>query len=183
MTLKSHHISRRSLLKASIGMAATSLCPGTVSRASGFESPNSRPRIGVIGCGVRWDKRVFVAGGRYGVGKQFPKFGDIVSVCDVDANRLDRAKGIVKGWLGKSPNTNGDYRKIIDDKRHTEVNLVDYSFCSKREFPDWAMGFVDLDKVLNKKPNIGFQPDVSIEEMDTANALWLLKEFSKNLHR
>jgi predicted dehydrogenase len=98
-------------------MAAVSLCPGTVARALGFRSANARPRIGVVGCGVRWDKRVFVPDGRYGVGKEFPKFGDIVAVCDVDANRLDRAKDIVKGWLGKVPAGTGDYRQIIDDPK------------------------------------------------------------------
>jgi len=117
------YISRRDVLKASLGMGAMSLCPGTVSRAIGFESANARPRVGVIGCGIRWDKRVFAPDGRYGVGKEFPKYGDIVSVCDVDANRLDRAKGIVKGWLGKVPDATGDYRKIIDDPKIDVVHI------------------------------------------------------------
>jgi len=123
MTSKNRRITRRNALKSSIGMAAASFCPGTVSRALGFESANERPRLGVIGCGVRWDKRVFVEDGRYGVGKEFPKFGDVVSVCDVDANRLDRAKGIVKGWLGKDPKTAGDYRRIIDDPNIDVVHI------------------------------------------------------------
>jgi len=123
MTLNSRHITRRNALKTSLGITATSLCPGTVSRALDFESANARPRIGVIGCGVRWDKRVFVPDGRYGIGKEFPKFGDIASVCDVDANRLDRAKGIVKGWLGKVPLATGDYRKIINDPKVDVVHI------------------------------------------------------------
>ena len=117
------HVSRRSAIKASLGMAVTSLGPGAIPRALGFESANARPRIAVIGCGIRWDKRVFVADGRYGVGKQFPRFGDIVSVCDVDANRLARAKDIVKGWLGKVPGGTGDYRKIIDDPKIDVVHI------------------------------------------------------------
>ncbi|MCA9069629.1 MAG: Gfo/Idh/MocA family oxidoreductase, partial [Planctomycetaceae bacterium] len=104
-------------------MAAGLVGSGTVGRAVGFESANARPRIGVIGCGVRWDKRVFVPDGRYGVGKEFPKFGDIIAVCDVDANRLDRAKGIVKGWLGKVPDATGDYRKIIDNPKIDVVHI------------------------------------------------------------
>jgi predicted dehydrogenase len=123
MTLNSLPITRRNALKTPLGMAATSLCPGTISRAFGFESANARPRIGIIGCGVRWDKRVFVPDGRYGVGKEFPKFGDIVSVCDVDANRLERAKGIVKGWLGQVPDATGDYRKIIDDPKIDVIHI------------------------------------------------------------
>ena len=115
--------SRRNFVKTSVATAAASLCPGTVTPAFGFKSPNERPRIAVIGCGVRWDKRVFVADGRYGVGKEFPKFGDIVSVCDVDSQRLDRAKDIVKGWHGTVPNSTGDYRKIIDDKKIDVVHI------------------------------------------------------------
>ena len=103
MTPKRNQLSRRRVLKASIGTAVASVCSGTIPRAAGFKSANSRPRIAVIGCGVRWDKRVFVSDGRYGVGKQFPKFGDIVAVSDVDSQRQERAKGIVRDWHGKSP--------------------------------------------------------------------------------
>ena len=114
---------RRGILKASLGMAAASLSPGTVSRAVGFESANARPRIGVVGCGIRWDKRVYVPDGRYGVGKEFPKYGDIVAVCDVDSQRLERAKEIVKGWHGKAPVGTGDYRIVIDDPKIDAVHI------------------------------------------------------------
>ncbi len=116
-------ISRRGALKASAGLATALSCPGTITRALGFESANERPRIGVVGCGVRWDKRVFVPDGRYGVGKQFPRFGDIVTVCDVDANRLARAKDVVKTWLGKAPEGTGDHRKVIDDPKIDVVHI------------------------------------------------------------
>ena len=106
-----------------MGLAAASLCPGTVARALGFESANARPRIAVVGCGVRWDKRVFVPDGRYGIGKEFPKYGDIVSVCDVDAQRLERAANIAKGWHGTTPGTTGDYRKVIDDPKVDVVHI------------------------------------------------------------
>ena len=123
MAFSDQRIGRRSAIKTSLGIAVASLCPGTVPRAPGFESANERPTIGVIGCGVRWDKRVFVPDGRYGVGKEFPKFGDIVSVCDVDAQRLDRASEVVKGWHGKAPDTTGDYRKIIDNPKIDVVHI------------------------------------------------------------
>ncbi|MCP4778499.1 MAG: hypothetical protein GY880_30145, partial [Planctomycetaceae bacterium] len=116
-------LNRRSAIKATLGMAAVSLGSGTVDRALGFKSANSRPRIGVIGCGVRWDKRVFETDGRYGVGKEFPKYGDVVAVCDVDAIRLGRAKGIVKDWLGKDPLVASDYRKIIDNPNIDVVHI------------------------------------------------------------
>ena len=119
----SFRISRRKAIKASLPLAAASLSIATVPRALGFESANARPRIAVVGCGVRWDKRVFVSDGRYGVGKEFPKFGDITAVCDVDAQRLDRAREIVKGWHGKAPAGTGDYRKIIDDPKVDIVHI------------------------------------------------------------
>jgi predicted dehydrogenase len=106
---------RRDALKASIATGAMGWTRGSVARAENFRSPNARPRMAVIGCGVRWDKRVFVEDGRYGVGKEFPKFADIVAVCDVDRQRLQRAQGIVKDWLGQVPAASVDYRKIIDD--------------------------------------------------------------------
>ena len=72
MTLNSRRITRRNALGTSLGMAM-SLCPGAVSRAFGFESADARPRVGVIGCGVCWDKRVFVPDGRYGASKPSPR--------------------------------------------------------------------------------------------------------------
>jgi len=123
MTPKRNQLSRRRVLKASIGTAVASVCSGTIPRAAGFKSANSRPRIAVIGCGVRWDKRVFVSDGRYGVGKQFPKFGDIVAVSDVDSQRQERAKGIVRDWHGKSPEGMSDYRKVIDDPKIDVVHI------------------------------------------------------------
>jgi predicted dehydrogenase len=123
MRTKDRQFNRRSLLKSSLGIGALTLGHGIVPRAFGFESANARPRIGVIGCGVRWDKRVYLPDGRYGVGKEFPRFGDITSVCDVDSNRLERAKGIVKDWLGKAPDGFSDYRRIIDDPKIDIVHI------------------------------------------------------------
>ncbi|MAG93167.1 MAG: oxidoreductase [Planctomycetaceae bacterium] len=114
---------RRGFLQASSALLGTAVWTGTAGRALGFESANARPRIGVVGCGIRWDKRVMTPDGRYGVGKEFPKFGDIVTVCDVDANRIDRAKDVVKGWLGTVPEGTGDYRKVIDDPKIDVVHV------------------------------------------------------------
>lgn len=93
-------------------------------QAHGFETPNERPTIGVIGCGLRWDKRVMVANASYGLGKQFPKYGDVVAVCDVDQERVQRAGEIVKGWSGPSPMQCSDYRRVIDDKSIDVVHIV-----------------------------------------------------------
>ncbi len=116
-------LSRRSLLKSStFGVAG--IWTGLSQRAFGFRNPNDRPRIGVVGCGSRWDQRATIANGPHGLGKEFPKFGDIVAVCDVDRNRVDRAKGLVKDWLKSSPDTTGDYREIIDRDDIDIVHVV-----------------------------------------------------------
>ncbi len=96
----------------------------TAPRAWGFQSANNRPRIGVVGCGSRWDQRATTAAGPHGLGKEFPKFGDIVSVCDVDAERVARAQDLVKEWFGAVPEGTGDYRKIIDRDDIDIVHLV-----------------------------------------------------------
>ena len=114
---------RRDALKASIAAGVIGCGRGSVARAEGFRRPNARPRMAVIGCGVRWDKRVFVEDGRYGVGKEFPKFADIVSVCDVDEQRLERAVGIVKDWQGQKPTSHIDYREIIEDPSIDVVHI------------------------------------------------------------
>jgi predicted dehydrogenase len=111
------NISSRRTFVAAGGFAAFGLvvARGTVPRAAAFRAATERPRLAVIGCGARWDKRVMDPAGTYGVGKEFPRFADIVTVCDVDAGRLDRARAIVKGWQGVAPAATGDYRKVIDD--------------------------------------------------------------------
>ena len=114
---------RREILKVVPTVGLMGLHRGTVARANHFQSANERPRMAVVGCGVRWDKRVFVEDGRYGVGKEFPKFADIVSVCDVDQERLSRAQGIVKDWSGQTPAGMTDYRGIIDDPSSDVVHI------------------------------------------------------------
>ncbi len=114
-------LSRRTLLNTSL--AAAIVGRRSIARASGFRSPNERPRMAVIGCGVRWDKRVFVPDGRYGVGKEFPAFADIVRVCDVDSQRLERATKIVQDWQGSAPKPNVDYTSVLDDPTVDVVHI------------------------------------------------------------
>ena len=112
--MRSAKINRRRFLKSSSAMASAAIVSGRDQRAAGFQNANDRPRVGVVGCGSRWDQRATIANGPHGLGKEFPKFCDIVAVCDADANRIERAQGLVKEWLKSTPDGTGDYRKIID---------------------------------------------------------------------
>lgn len=121
--MRSPNVSRRSLLK-STAFGVAGIWTGRSERAFGFQNPNDRPTIGVVGCGSRWDQRATIANGPHGLGKEFPKYGDIVAVCDVDSHRVDRAKALVKTWLKSEPDSTGDYRKIIDRDDIDVVHIV-----------------------------------------------------------
>lgn len=116
-------LDRRSFVKTS-AFAGFGIVTGISQRAAGFRAANDRPRVAVVGCGSRWDQRATMANGRYGLGKEFPKFADIVAVCDVDATRVERAKGLVKEWLGADPLGTQDYRQIIDRDDIDIVHIV-----------------------------------------------------------
>jgi len=76
-------------------------------------SPNDRPIIGCVGLG----------GMGTGDAREHAHFGDIVAVCDVDANHADRAKhdkGIGKGKAASF----GDYHKLLDMKEIDVVSVV-----------------------------------------------------------
>jgi predicted dehydrogenase len=68
-------------------------------------SPSDRPGIGCVGMGTRGnvDARAHAA------------FGDIVAVCDVDANRREAARNHKKIGRGKAVG-HGDYRRLLERK-------------------------------------------------------------------
>ena len=86
-TKVSRIFSRRRFIRNSSAWAGFAIWTGWAGRASGFESPNQRPRIGAVGTGSRWDQRATGIKGPHGSAKDFPKYGDIVAICDVDADR------------------------------------------------------------------------------------------------
>lgn len=114
---------RRRFLQ-SCTLAGAAFVTGRSQRAAGFQNANDRPRMAVVGCGSRWDQRATIAQGPYGLGKEFPKFADIVAVCDVDAHRVERAQSLVKDWLKTAPDATGDYRQIIDRDDIDVVHIV-----------------------------------------------------------
>jgi predicted dehydrogenase len=121
-----HRLTRRHLLKSTAAAAASTALPiwfveGHCARVLGVEkSPNGRPTIALIGCGGRGTT----------VAKSAERFGDVVAVCDVDSNHLDKARTTFASAAGYH-----DYRKVCDlpnvdviingtpDHWHTLVNL------------------------------------------------------------
>ncbi len=107
----SHSFSRRSFIRrCSAAAAATGLPLWFIERELAFAqepakplSANDRPAVALIGCG--------------GMGRQDARdalrFADIVAVCDVDKNHLDRAVGeFTKD--GKVPGKFTDFRKLLE---------------------------------------------------------------------
>ena len=121
MSVKSSN--RREFLKttAAAGAAGSAFwfsLPNTLAQEA-RKSPNERPVMGSIGTGDRWQA----------VGGNAMQFGDIVAVCDVDAEHLGKARDKVKNTQGKkgSPTEIGlfeDYRKVLDNDKIEVVTIV-----------------------------------------------------------
>ncbi|MFZ5829464.1 MAG: Gfo/Idh/MocA family protein, partial [Planctomycetota bacterium] len=109
----SHRCSRRRFMRHLGAATGAGLLAGIVPRALGFESPNARPRLGLVGCGSRWGWQL-ASGGTYGVGPDFTAFGDYVAVCDVDRRRRDAAAMLVEKWGGAKPDAASDYRAVLE---------------------------------------------------------------------
>ncbi len=108
--------SRRRFLATSAGLAAAGTAipyfPWT-QKAFANESKNDRPRIGCIGVGSMGS----------GDAKGHAKFGDILAVCDVDQNHLERAKNDPQIGNGKA-DAYEDYRKVLERDDIDVVSIV-----------------------------------------------------------
>lgn len=116
--------SRRRFVQQAALWSGAAIWTRPLVRAAGFESANERPRIAAVGTGSRWDHRATGLQGTYGSGKEFPRFGDVVAVCDADADRQERAAALVKDWCGQSPDALSAYRAIID---RDDIDIVHIS--------------------------------------------------------
>lgn len=109
-SFQSSAVSRRSFIKnLSMVTTTTALLPtwyqeelNAAPQSTTIKSPNNRPRVALIGCGGM---------GRYDARLAY-KFGDIVALCDVDANRLNETKNkdFPKAALYN------DFRKLVELK-------------------------------------------------------------------
>jgi len=120
----SFNLNRRDFVRRTSVSAGVAISTGLVGRAFGFQNANDRPRIAAVGTGSRWDHRATGLTGTYGSGKEFPKYGDLVAVCDADADRRERAATLVKDWQGNAVDAVADYRAIID---RDDIDIVHIS--------------------------------------------------------
>jgi predicted dehydrogenase len=110
MTIRTRN--RRDFLRvtAASPLLAPILHPATRAMADESKAKNDRPRVGCIGLG----------GMGSGDAANASRFGDIVAVCDVDKNHLERARNSDRIGKGKA-DAYEDYRKILE---HNDVDVV-----------------------------------------------------------
>jgi predicted dehydrogenase len=110
-----NHSSRRSFLKttASASVAAATVPYFATSTHAKPLAANDKFTIGCIGTGSMGT----------GDAEQHANFGNVVAVCDVDANHMERARMSEKIGKGKA-DMYKDYRKLLDRKDIDVVSIV-----------------------------------------------------------
>ena len=63
----------------------------------------------------------------------------VLCVCDNDV--------FMQVLEGGRSEVNNLYARVVRDARHTDVTLLDYAEITERQFTNWRMGRVDLDRV------------------------------------
>ena len=113
--------SRRDFLKTSTAAASAATLPLWISPdpARAFASPNERPVVGCIGTGSRWGQIV----------SQAMNYGDVATVCDVDANHAGAAAKRCRDAQGKkgderTVDIHEDYRKVLERDDVDVVTIV-----------------------------------------------------------
>jgi predicted dehydrogenase len=95
-------LTRRDLLRSSA--AAAMLAPHGPAKAQASE----RVRVGCVGVGGRAFSVMSAFAGLKEV--------EVVAICDLDSNRLPAAVAEVEKRQGRKPRTEGDFRRLLDDK-------------------------------------------------------------------
>ena len=116
--------SRRQFLQVTSASAAATMLAGVGTSSLSLaqeaaKSPNERLRIGCIGTGDRWKAVV----------SQAKQFGDVLAVCDVDANHMDEGRKMMleaQSKSGKNYTVDAyeDYRKILERNDLDVVTIV-----------------------------------------------------------
>ncbi|MCA9114319.1 MAG: Gfo/Idh/MocA family oxidoreductase [Planctomycetaceae bacterium] len=112
---------RRDFLQTSAAAASAAVLPLWVSPnpARAFASPNERPVIGCIGTGSRWGQIV----------NQAMNYGDVATVCDVDAGHANAGAKRCRDTQGKKGDNrtidiHEDYRKVLERDDVDVVTIV-----------------------------------------------------------
>ena len=131
-------------------MPAWSLSGRTLAQEAA-NSPNERLRIGCIGVGDRWKQDPY---------QRMKHFGDIVTICDVDQDHLETAKGMVENDQREmnrpvGVETHEDYRRVLDRN--------------------------DLDVVIIVTPD-HWHSKIAIEAMQAGNDVYCEKPLTLTIH-
>ncbi|CAM4279749.1 BLUF domain-containing protein [Pseudoalteromonas ostreae] len=83
---------------------------------------------------------------------------------------------------GSRTNVNKTYNKILNDKRHTEIILLDYSEINAREFSNWSMGYVPTSR-LSAQINLKFSgsSEFSPYKISAESAYMMMLELKNSL--
>jgi predicted dehydrogenase len=104
-----HEISRRQFLNSSAKTTA-GVAAGMVGLSARAAKAAPSERLRVAGIGIRGQGRLLttsMAG--------FPDV-EIATICDIDQSLLPRAAREIEAIQGRSPQTESDFRRVLDDK-------------------------------------------------------------------
>ncbi|GLT18601.1 hypothetical protein GCM10007938_23800 [Vibrio zhanjiangensis] len=83
---------------------------------------------------------------------------------------------------GSRSNVNKVYHNIVNDNRHSEIVLLDYSEVYEREFADWSMGYIP-EMAITRPLTLKYSENASFEpyKMSGSSAHKLLLSLSKTV--
>jgi len=119
---------RRNFLQAAAGSAAVAMTAGSYARVAGA---NDRIRLGQIGCGNRGFGAHMSGVHTHAEAENV----EIVAVCDVWTEHLDRAKAKVQEWYGRPPLATSKYEDVLAAKDVDAVMIAspDHQHCMHLE--------------------------------------------------
>ncbi|CAH0537782.1 BLUF domain-containing protein [Vibrio marisflavi] len=84
---------------------------------------------------------------------------------------------------GSRAKVNEIYHKILNDKRHDNIIMLEYREISQRDFVDWSMGYVgdtSINEATNKMYSVSSEFDPY--KVSGESAFLLLKHLSKTVN-
>src|SRR5688572_2492940 len=112
------HISRRTVLKASVfGIAAAGFAGPLATRGrAASTNANSKLNLAVVGCGGQGRG---VMGGMLGTGQV-----NLVALCDPDAGQIEQARSAAANNGGAAAKAYEDYRRLLDHAATFDAVLI-----------------------------------------------------------